>query len=95
MSNPLIAWQQLLVAMFESIKRAVVAHKQIVIAAVAIAALVGYVSPLPNAIAQIFGPPNVPNVNVNTPNAYVRVFDQTVQVSTPGASLNLHFGGFV
>ena len=88
--------------MFESIKRAVVAHKQIVIAAVAIAALVGYVSPLPNAIAQIFGPPtnlpgspNLPNVTVNTPNAYVRVFDQTVQVNTPGASLNLHFGGFV
>ena len=93
MSNPLIACQQLLVAMFESITRAVLTHKQVVIAAVAFAGLIGYLSPLPNAIAQtFFGPPV--NLSVNTPNAYVRIFDQTLAVNTPGVNLQLHFGGF-
>jgi hypothetical protein len=79
--------------MFELIVRAVLAHKQVVIAAVAFAGLVGYISPLPNAIAQnFFGPPV--NLSVNTRNAYVSVFDQTLSVQTPGASLELHFAGF-
>jgi hypothetical protein len=75
--------------MFGSIVRAVSSHKQVVIAGVALAVLVGYLSPLPNAIGQAFFPGQLPTVNVNTPNAYVNIFDRQVHVSTPGANIDI------
>jgi hypothetical protein len=91
--------------MFGSIVRAVSAHKQIVIAGVALAVLVSYASPLPYAIAQVFFPPGFPpgvptpaggppELTVNTPHAYVHIFDRTLSVNTPGVNFELHFDGF-
>jgi hypothetical protein len=82
--------------MFESIIRTVLAHKQIIIAVVAFAGLVGYLSPLPNAIAQNFlGIPT--NLSVSTPNTYERVVDNNLSVSAgpPGpnqVNLAFHWG---
>jgi hypothetical protein len=75
--------------MFDSIVRAVLAHKEIVIAATAFAVLTGYLSTaFPNATAQ---PINLGTINVVvTPDgdvfirfddSYVNVFDGTVAIS--------------
>ena len=76
--------------MFESIGKAVLAHKKILITALAGAVIAGYVLPTPLNTAAA---PNLPNVSVNTPKSYLHVFDQTLQVNTPGSNLELHFAG--
>jgi hypothetical protein len=77
--------------MFESITRAVLAHKQIIIAAVAVVGLIAYMSPLPTAIAQLFGPST--NLSVNVPNVYVHLFDNQGVVHAGNADLQQHFAG--
>jgi len=72
--------------MFDSIVRAAVAHKKIVIAATAFAVLTGYLSSaIPNAIAQDLETINVDisdgNVSVDVDGIYVRVFDGQVSIS--------------
>jgi hypothetical protein len=68
--------------MFDSVVRAALAHKEIVIAATAFAVLTSYLSTIPTATAQvsvIVTPGG--NVFIDFDDSYVRVVDGEVSIS--------------
>jgi hypothetical protein len=78
--------------MFESVTKAVLAHKQVVIAAVALSGLVAYMLP-GNMFATAQNGQGPPPINIDTPGASVFVDPgEHVYIVTPGAIVNVFPG---